>query len=235
MNNITFTNLWSDSEPPLPTPAKFSLPDWYKKTSTYVPDEVLNEIGVRDPLHPVKGSIKQCMPVFDALTLGYILHSPADLVITQQDGQPFYEWYGKTIPLGWHPKQQAESHPLANTEVMPKWLNPWGIQTPEGYSCLFTHPLHRDDLPFTTFAGVVDTDNYVAAVALPFALKNPKFEGYIPAGTPICQVIPFKREKWGMSFGTEEDKKIAIHQSWKLRKLKEFRYKYGFWNKKDFK
>ena len=32
-------------------------------------------------------------------------------------------------------------------------------------------------------------------------------EFVIPAGTPIVQVIPFKREKWQMRFGTEDENK----------------------------
>jgi hypothetical protein len=54
--------------------------------------------------------------------------------------------------------------------------------------------------------GIVDTDTYNAAVNFPFVLNEPnKFEGLIPAGTPIAQVIPFKREFWEMSIGVEAD------------------------------
>jgi hypothetical protein len=53
--------------------------------------------------------------------------------------------------------------------------------------------------------GVVDTDTYNAPVNFPFVLKNVNFEGLIPAGTPIAQVIPFKREEWKMQIGTEKD------------------------------
>ncbi len=37
-----------------------------------------------------------------------------------------------------------------------KFHNLWTIEAPEGYSLLFTHPVNRFDLPFTTLTGWVD-------------------------------------------------------------------------------
>lgn len=234
--NIIFTNLWKNESIPKPKPSIKDMPEWYKKMEGLLPDSVIEKVGVADPTHPVLGSIKHCMPVFDSLSAGYLLYSPIDLIVSQVDGKPYYEWYSSDESLlGWHPKEQAELHPLSNTEMLPKWLNPWSIETPEGYSCLFMHPMHREDLPFITMSGIVDTDAYTAPVALPFSFKNPSSEIYIPAGTPICQVIPFKRDTWEMKIGLIENKIKAGNQSWKLRKLKQFRYKYGYWNRKSFK
>jgi hypothetical protein len=84
-------------------------------------------------------------------------------------------------------------------------MNPWAIKTPPGYSVLFIQPMHRESV-FTILPGVVDTDQYSAAVNFPFVLNEPtKFTGLIPAGTPMAQVIPFKRDSWEMQLGTQED------------------------------
>jgi hypothetical protein len=103
-------------------------------------------------------------------------------------------------------------------------------QTPPGYSSLITHPLNRHDLPFITLSGLVDTDMTMARGNLPFFLKE-GFEGVIPAGTPMFQIIPFKRENWQM----EEDKsimKIGLENEFLTKKSVYGWYKNNKWNKK---
>ena len=75
------------------------------------------------------------------------------------------------------------------------WSTETVIKTPKGYSCLYTHPLNRHDLPFTTLSGIIDTDSVIHEGHIPFFIKK-DFEGVIKSGTPIIQVIPFKRENW---------------------------------------
>jgi hypothetical protein len=151
------------------------------------------------------------MPVFDAINSGYLLVTHTDLWIKHLPPDP--EKPDKTLPwfewalhdaIHFHPPEQAPLHPAADGNPMPKWINPWGIKTPKGYSSLFVTPMHRDN-PFIALPGVVDTDMYTAPVNIIFTLANPKFEGLVPAGTPICQVIPFKRDEWKMEFGGQED------------------------------
>jgi hypothetical protein len=62
--------------------------------------------------------------------------------------------------------------------------------------------MHRESV-FTILDGVVDTDKYTAPVNFPFVLNDWKFEGLIPAGTPVAQVIPFKRDSWEIEIGQE--------------------------------
>ncbi|HZL31017.1 MAG TPA: hypothetical protein VFC54_08145, partial [Pseudolabrys sp.] len=78
-----------------------------------------------------------------------------------------------------------------------KFNNFWTIETPPGYSLLFTHPLNRTDLPFTTITGLVDTDKYSESlIAFPARWHDTNFNGVLPKGTPVAQCIPVKREKW---------------------------------------
>ena len=149
------------------------------------------------------------MPVFDVIVSGYIIYSYTDISVSTRSGQPFYEWpsFG---PLEFHPIWQAPNHPDNNGHKIsyPKWINSWAIKTPKGYSCLFIPPVHRES-NFSILPGVVDTDKYTIPVNFPFVLKNPSYTGIIPAGTPIAQVIPFKRTAWTSSF---EDKKNLKNQ-----------------------
>jgi hypothetical protein len=227
---ITFTNLAPFTiEQFNPQPAYKVLPEWYKKTESYTSKE-RKPVGNGEVTH----TIKKCMPVFDVLTTGYILFTYTDIYVSQKEGQPFYEW-PSLEPLSWHPVIQAELHPKANGAPFPKIHNVWSIKTPKGYSCHFVPPLHHDNKWFTIFPGIIDTDNYTNTVNLPFTLNDVNFEGLIPAGTPMAQVIPFKRESWEMEYGNEKDYKIAMNQKTTLRHVFFDSYKNNYWNKKEYK
>jgi hypothetical protein len=207
---IIFTNVLNVSEKYSPKPASNYIPDWYKEMSSYI-----GEVKKPDGKGITTATIKRCMPVFDVINSGYIIPTPCDIWVTQvpiseqepEKKQPYYEWSNLDV-IQFHIIEQAPKHPnnTGHTVAYPKWINPWSIKTPPGYSVLFTQPFHRDSL-FTILPGVVDTDTYTAPVNFPFVLNDINFEGLIPAGTPMAQVIPFKRDAWEMKIGNEDDLK----------------------------
>lgn len=226
--NILFTNtsIYRDLAPP--KPASNLVPDWYKKTESY--------IGGKKKTNGKGGTeatIKRCMPVFDAITSGYIIESPADVWVSIKNNEQYFEWSNFGL-ISFHPIEQAPFHPDKKPHAYPKWNNPWSIKTPRGYSTLFVQPFHRESV-FTILPGVVDTDQYFAPVNFPFVVNNPQFEGLIPAGTPIAQVIPFKRDSWKMELGDLDD---YVEQSTVTQKLQNKffdRYKTMFWSKKEYR
>jgi len=82
--------------------------------------------------------------------------------------------------------------------------------------------------------GIVDTDAYNAPVNFPFVLRDPKMDGLIPAGTPIIQAIPFKRESWEMNFGSEKELVDQARAASKLRSLFFDSYKRQFRQPKEY-
>lgn len=176
-------------------------------------------------------TIKKCMPVFDAMTGGYIIPTPMDVYVSQRDGLPWYEWAAGTS-IEFHPVQQAPNHPGFNGAPYPKWINPWAIKTESGYSCLFVQPFHRESV-FTILPGIVDTDTYYSAVNFPFVLNDVTFEGMILAGTPMAQVIPFKRDSFKMQVSKNTEPQAVITR--KLRSRIFDSYRNQFWNRKEYK
>lgn len=148
-------------------------------------------------------TIKKCMPVFDAITSGYIITLPADVFVAVENGVQVFTWANYDL-VQFHPIDQASSHPESNGLEFPKWINYWAITTPKGYSTLFVQPFHRESV-FNIFPGVVDTDVFNHPINFPFVMKDKNWEGIIPQGTPIAQVIPFKRDAWVMQEGTFQD------------------------------
>ena len=219
---IIFTNT-SSFNLDLPKPALSVVPDWYKKTLPYLDADKKNP------------TIKKCMPVFDAITSGYIIECPVDIFVYIQDGIQKFKW--SDFPLiSYHPLEQAPLHPDAKNIPYPKWNNPWQISTPEGYSTLFVQPFHRDSI-FTVLPAIVDTDRYTQPVNFPFVVNDSSFEGVIKKGTPVVQVIPFKRDEWEPEFFAEPSKKIDtnfINNSNKFRGTTPGAYKKLNWVKKRF-
>jgi hypothetical protein len=215
MADIIFTKTFEILDEYRPTPADRVIPKWYKELDSYID-------GEKRPLANGQGTsatLKRCMPVFDAVVSGYIIPTYVDVFVSQKveidvetnkptdKTYPYYEWPSFN-PLGFHSIDQAPNYyqrrDLSSQAQYPKWISPWAIKTPPGYSCLFLPPVHRDS-PFSILPGVVDTDTYRAPVNFPFVLQDWGFKGLIPAGVPMVQVIPFKRESWKMSFGQEEE------------------------------
>jgi hypothetical protein len=225
---ITFTNTSGYEELEQPKPASLLVPDWYKNTESYVS-------GTKKPTGDggTSATVKRCMPVFDAMTSGYIIESPADVYVSIKDGNQWFEWSDMGL-ISFHPIEQAPLHPDKKPHAYPKWMNYWSIRTPKGYSTLFVQPFHRESL-FTILPGIVDTDEYYAPVNFPFVINDPQFEGLIPKGTPIAQVIPFKRDSWKMEIGNQEDLKKQANISKKLSSKFFDRYKTMFWSRKEYK
>jgi hypothetical protein len=222
---IVFSNVLDYHENTAPQPAVKHIPQWYKETKGFLPD---GKMSAKNDI-----TIKKCMPVLDALTAGYILPTPHDIWVEKKDGKIIY-YTGPAARVETHQQHQSYLHPKANGHETPKYINGWSIKTPEGYSSLFIPPMHNSHPWFECFPGVVDTDNYFHTVHFPFVLKDTNFEGLIPAGTPMIQVIPFKRDNWSSRIGTEIDK-INARENEKLLFQKFFnRYKSLFWKRKTW-
>lgn len=139
-------------------------------------------------------------------------------------------------PIEFHSIAQAPYHPNVKDGPFAKLVNPWSIITPKGYSSLFIPPVHSANTYFRILEGIVDTDKYFNPVNFPFTLNNLDFEGIIPAGTPVAQIIPIKRENWKIEIEDKTDKNsLKLDKVTTILHSKFFdRYKKIFWSKKEY-
>lgn len=172
-------------------------PTWYKHLAQHiVPDAEEIKQG-----ETIMGTAKICSPFQDALGAGYIIPLPSKLTVVCEEvgtvsiswGSPVFSNFAPFIDK--HSTEQLKGMGLEEGGVF-KFNLPWAIELEEGYSALFTHPLNRPDLPFQTFSGVVDCDTYHSPVNIPFIWTGPVGTQVLDAGTPVVQIIPFKREEW---------------------------------------
>jgi hypothetical protein len=212
-----------------PKPAKNYIPEWYKNIkSFYRKTPIFNTNGkLYNP------DLKMCMPFLDSLTTGYIQETWCDIYIQKENEE--IKFYFSDFPqiINVREKKAIETY---NNEFYPiefEWSIEWINKTPKNHSVLICHPLNRLDVPFYTLSGIIDSDMYYHSPSgnLPFYIKK-DFEGLIPKGTPMYQIIPIKRNFW-----THKIEKYSINNQKRLKKQNqvfwEF-YKKNFWNKKQY-
>jgi Family of unknown function (DUF6065) len=170
-----------------PVPAKAYLPDWFRRLPAT--DEAVTT-ATNSGL-----TIKRCMPFLDAMTTGWIIPLPATVRLDISDG-------GKRVDAGWDFDRELVSfhggHQVKGAPPQPrpacKFHNFWTVTTPPGWSCLFVDPLNRKNGVFEVIAGIVDTDTYRAPVHFPFWATTEDGLYTLEKGTPMVQVIPFRRD-----------------------------------------
>jgi hypothetical protein len=184
---------------PRPIPAVLGLPDWYRT----LPQKALSSI-LASEVH----NVKKCPPFIDAMTCGFLI--PLAIDLTVQDGE--FTWNFEVpkgtvseythSPISFHDPCQVAGTPFFDEDrFIIKFNGFWTVQTPPGYSLLFTHPANRGELPFTTLTGLVDCDAFHdVPIHFPARWHDTEFNGVLPKGTPVAQCIPVKREAWTARF-----------------------------------
>jgi hypothetical protein len=186
---------------PRPLPAVLGLPDWFKN----LPQKAFSATLQEEQL-----TVKKCPPFIDAMTYGFLIPLVADLLV--QNG--VFSWQREVpggaltsyprSPIDFHDSNQVAGTPLFDDDqFIIKFNNCWTIELPPGYSLLVTHPVNRQDLPFTTLTALVDADRYHDNfVHFPARWRDAHFSGTLPKGTPVAQCLPLKRDRWTARFET---------------------------------
>lgn len=169
-----------------PVPALAALPSWFRRIPAVdKTQQTTNNNGL---------TIKRCMPFLDALGAGWILPLAATvrLQVSEEGRRVDAGWEFDRELVSYHPGYQVAGNPRGERPAC-KFLNYWTIRTPPGWSCLFVPPLNRPNPLFECLAGVVDTDTYPSLIHFPFFATAPDGLHVIEKGTPLVQVIPFRR------------------------------------------
>ena len=206
---------WEYIEPIVP--ASEAIPDWFKNASRVLPNS-----------KPYDGStitFKSCPAILDSLLQGYILPLWADIWVEPSgeeiDGMsiPSFHWsnylgggaYGEPLITANYVGLSKGLLTVDEKSTAPmtwKLNSPWIIQTPKEYSLLVIPPLNNVDSRFEAVSGVICTDMFTSFLNIPFIwTAPPDYEGLIRQGTPLAQLIPFKREVFQQELGfiTEDD------------------------------
>lgn len=176
---------------PEPRPAAKYVPEWFKK--------IPQELNTKDRFQNPAMTAKKCLPLLDAMTLGYVIplagdtriKTNADCSIIKADNPPAFP------TVEFHSIDQLGGKSAPGFPAPPiKFINRWVIKTAPGWSVLILPVINHLQTDFTCLAGVVDTDKYPKEINFPAVWHTPNFDGSLKAGTPLVTVIPFKRNSW---------------------------------------
>lgn len=232
MKKIIFTDIDNPRKLlPKPKPASEYIPQWYKDAKSY-----LDASGKKAPT--VDGTpyatVKKCVPLWDMMTAGYIIETPYDIYVRQTATGPFFQW-GEMQAIAFQSMEQTQNHPsFRDINYAVRIVHPWSIKTPKGWSILIMKPTHRESTPISILSGIVDSDTFPIPFNIFLKLNDPNFEGMIEAGTPLAQIIPFKRENWTSDLGRQKELEEYRFAWRKFNTVFFDRYKRFWWNRKSY-
>jgi hypothetical protein len=220
---------------PRPFPAKELLPQWYKNMTPYTstPENpkgtkllVRNFVSNAGP--------KKCVPMLDALTSGYIIPLWSDVQVSNQSKTKLLTWRVTEPVFELHGSEASEVQtPVGYNSQVFKFLNKWRIITPKGYSCLVTQPFGYRQTGVQAIPAVIDTDKNSLEILPPVWFAN-DFEGILEKGTPMVQVIPFKRSDWKAEYSYLKNNQYHKIQDKNFNSTILNHYLKNVWSKKTY-
>lgn len=223
-----------------PQPANNFIPEWFKKMPLHEDrDNMFKDMG-----EPGKNfgwssklkTAKKCPSFVDVFNNGFVIPAPCDIYCryNKETG----EWYTETalafagrnqqdtfsLQISTHPTLQYLDHaPDAPYEYVFKLDNLWSVITPKGYSIMQIPMLWHHNPLFEAAYGIVHTDQY-HQLNIQMMMKKGIEEMEIKLGTPLCYVVPYKREEFTMSI---EKYDTAYHNSVAIRNIGKFHSGYS--------
>lgn len=207
MPTISFNTFSNDSFKHFkPVLAKSVLPEWWKKLKVW--ELAPTGTGYKSQ------SLRACPAMNDWLGMGWYILANRDIEVVPNADR---EADGKTPSISWQTNEPSgpgsPAHPSTQVQQLYsygrngesndafKFKMPWNVSTPMGYSVLYLDPFLFGSEHFTAWHGVIDSDtfntNSDTSQVIMYPLSKKTF--VIKKGTPIVQVVPFKRETWSSS------------------------------------
>ena len=219
--HITFRT-GSQSNTPDPIPASQHLPDWFR----------MLELAIDSLPIPGDKTAKLCMPLNDAMKMGWLLRAPCDIYMRKRGTgiEITADIDGAATEV--HGEQTDSTR--NSSFLLPECIvsSNCRIESPAGYATLVTQPLNRDELRFTVPGMLVPTDEYDGGIGVPMYVEDEEI--FLEAGEPIAQVIPVAREDLSLDLtvdGFEPDSKheTMLHKTLRASTRRKDVYRKDAW------
>jgi hypothetical protein len=175
---------------PEPVSAFKMIPDWFKSIKNNTPN--------RDQFGGKGMTAKKCIPMLDAMSIGFIIPLWGDVNVRTNAANTLIEVSSNPLGpiIGFHGPEQLGGGNNIVTGKQPavKFINRWIVKTAPGYSTLFVPAINHIEKRFTLLSGLVDTDTYPKVVNFPGSWNIGGFDDILPAGTPLVSCIPIRRK-----------------------------------------
>ena len=219
---------------PKPIPASQAIPQWWKDASPYIKSSE-NPDGKKIIVQNLSSnaSFKKCTPMLDMLSSGYIIPLWSDVQVKNIDNSPSISWRVQRPVFEQHFGQEVEV-PDGYELSQFKYLNPWVPKLPSGFSALIVPCSGYPNSPFRIISAVIDYDKTPHPLFPPVYVKK-GFEGIVERGTPMFQIIPFKRNNWESSFSFLQEGDFDVKFDRDIKATIVNNYIKNFWEKKSYK
>lgn len=212
-----------------PSPGSQSLPKWFKNMS---PHEG-GKLSVNN--RTSSASAKKCTPMLDGMTAGYVVPLWSDVIVEWEEDQPLINWRVDHNVFSLHgPSSREIPPPVGFHNTVFKYLTWFRVKLPAGYSLIVQPPANRNPLPFMPVPAIIDSDKVAIDTNIPVWISK-EAKGVIEAGTPIAQLIPFKREPWQSIFSETTASQHIINEDKGFNKTIVNNYVKNIWHKKEFR
>lgn len=174
----------------LPKESKNITPQWYKD----MPSSISKNKFVPD----VK-TAKMCPSFSDIYNEGFVIVAPCDFVLGYDSFTNEYKWEtsSKKFNLEIHGNDQLVNYANSDVKMIFKIQLPYYAIVPKGYSFRQIPLFYEFNKDWQVAYGTYKADK-VPEITLQIMYTSNKKEILIKQGTPLCQMIPYKREKFFM-------------------------------------
>lgn len=182
-----------------PQPANKFLPDWYKKNK--IQNKLENFGADGTPPHA-----KNCPAIQEEMTNGIIIPAWSDMYFEIKNNSVSWDFrVGNVVisPVGWVDGHNVQQTKLMNLNTIHnqgvlKLMNPYFIETTEGYGTAFRDPFYHHRKNIRLLPGMVETDIW-HETNFPFEFitdtKDIETKFVINAGDPLLMLTPYKKEE----------------------------------------
>lgn len=197
--------------------------------SRFVPEKFKNLPSIlKKGEHPIDDihTIKVCPSIKHYIGLGFVIPAWCDIEITPngENGKPQVTYSDPEMNESFHYPEQLGNFmdEKFKVRVPIKLDNPWHPWQPKGWSALYLPMYWHEGENFEAVPGVIDHDMASMHCPINIMLKQAKTT-LIKQGTPLTQVIPFKREI--LTATTQDGTDNGFKRFEYLRRLKYLTFK----------
>ena len=179
-------------------PASKYMPQWFKDMPYDYNDDVDNFPINNKELIPNGRTLKRCPSFIDVFKQGYVFVAPCDYWLSYKEETNEFWWQvsNEKFALETHdPNQFQGLVPESGVKAVYKVVNTLQMIAPKGYS-VWQMPMmyhYKQSQDWYVPYGVIDVDTHHEVNPQIFYASDKK-EILIKKGTPLCYIVPFKRE-----------------------------------------
>lgn len=222
---------------------KLPLPNWYKERAKSYKKTIDDVIKCPFKSHPSQsGNVIKCPGIKDLINSGFTIRMWADFFIDLPKGHPsttkglnygfgrglenFPELREHCAISAHHHSQFPQIFDKARTyPLILKFNFPWKVKAPKGVAFYMLPAYYGDESDYAMTPGVYDPV-YVNQIIINLQIFLQEGRLIIPAGTPMCKLIPFYRKERFDLCVTPFDPNDTTRLSERFHLLKHFQNDY---------